>query len=213
MKQVFIIAILLVVFYAGHAQSWDEFFNQKKTQKKYLVQQIAALQVYAGYLQKGYTIARDGISRVQSIGKGDFSLHNNFFASPGIVNPRIKHYAKVAEIIVMQVSIAKQASSTMKQCRNGKQLTGAEINYLQSVFNRLLNDCIQSLDELNTVISNGNTQMKDDERIKRIDALYTDMQDKQVFVQSFNRSANGLTVQRINEARDIVISKKLNGVQ
>jgi hypothetical protein len=213
MKQVIIIAILLVVFFKGQAQSWDEFFNQKKTQKKYLAEQIAALQVYAGYLQKGYTITRDGINTVQSIRKGDFNLHNNFFTSLGIVNPAIKHYAKVAEIIVVQIGIAKQASSTMKQCRNGRQLTAIEINYLQSVFNRLLDDCMQSLDELNTVISNGNTQMKDDERIKRIDAIYTDMQDKQVFVQSFSRSVGGLTVQRSNEARDIIISKKINGVQ
>ncbi|MEO8172841.1 MAG: hypothetical protein ABI581_07150 [Sediminibacterium sp.] len=213
MKHLLIILMLLIFCFPGHAQTWGEIFNQKKTQKKYLIEQISALQVYAGYLQKGYTIARDGIQTVQSIRKGDFNLHSNFFASLGLMNPRIRQYAKVADILLMQVNIAKQAAATIRQCRESNQLTHTEINYLQSVFNRLLEDCAQSLDELADVIGNNRLQMKDDERIKRIDAIYTEMQDKQVFVQSFSHSANGLTIQRNTEAVEIIISRKLNGVQ
>ena len=36
------------------------------------------------------------------------------------------------------------------------------------------------------LITDGEQQMKDDERIKRIDKLYADMQDKQMFVQVFS---------------------------
>ena len=54
--------------------------------------------------------------------------------------------------------------------------------------------------------------MKDDERIKRIDAIYDEMQDKQVFVQGFSKNTNGLALQRVNDAKDIVISKKLNAL-
>lgn len=55
--------------------------------------------------------------------------------------------------------------------------------------------------------------MKDDERIKRIDKLYTDMQDKNVFSQSFSHSAKGLSMQRRKDKYDIEIEKKLNGLQ
>ena len=55
--------------------------------------------------------------------------------------------------------------------------------------------------------------MKDDERIKGIDKLYADMQDKQQFIRSFCNSATGLSIQRNNEANDIIISKKLNDLQ
>jgi hypothetical protein len=213
MKQLLIISILLMFCFTGQAQIWGEIFNQKKTQKKYLIEQVAALQVYARYLQKGYTIARDGIQSVQSIRKGDFNLHSNFFTSLGLMNPRIRQYTKVADILLMQVNIAKKTGTTIRQCRESKQLTYTEINYLQSVFTRLLEDCAQSLDELADVIGNNRLQMKDDERIKRIDAIYRDMQDKQVFVQSFSHSASGLTIQRNTEATEINISRKLNGVQ
>ncbi len=213
MKQFIILSTLLFSVCAVYAQTWDELFAQKKTQKKYLAQQIVALQVYAGYLQKGYAIARDGIYTVQSIRKGDFNLHSIFFSSLGIVNPNVRHYAKVAAIIAMQIGIAKKISTAIKQVKNSGQLTLEETRYLQSVFNRLLDDCLNSLNELSDVINNGRTQMKDDERIKRIDAIYTGMQDKQVFVQSFSRSATGLTIERINEEMDVIISRKLNGVK
>ena len=49
------------------AQTWAEWFRQKATQKKYLLQQIAALHVYSGYLSKGYSIAKDGLNTIKSI--------------------------------------------------------------------------------------------------------------------------------------------------
>lgn len=48
-------------FQLAEAQTFDEWFRQKKTQKKYLVQQIAALKVYLGYLKEGYEIAQKGM--------------------------------------------------------------------------------------------------------------------------------------------------------
>ncbi|MBK6993318.1 MAG: hypothetical protein IPH34_16515 [Chitinophagaceae bacterium] len=41
----------------------------KENSKKYLLQQIVALQVYIGYAKKGYNIASKGIATVRSIKK------------------------------------------------------------------------------------------------------------------------------------------------
>ncbi len=113
----------------------------------------------------------------------------------------------------MQISIVKQVHNIIKNCRNPKQLTDTELNYLQQVFNNLLDDCAKNLDELIGLITDSEQQMKDDERIKRIDKLYADMQDKQVFTQSFGNAAKGLSMQRRNDAYDIQIERKLNGLK
>jgi soluble cytochrome b562 len=210
------ILLMILVFFVSnksYAQTYEEWFQQSKTQKKYLLQQIAALKVYIGYAEKGYSIATKGLSTIQDIKHGDFNLHNNFFNSLSAVNPTVKKYSKVASIILMQITIAKQVHTTIKDCRNGKQLTDTELKYLQHVFDNLLDDCVKNLDELIALITDGETQMKDDERIKRIDKLYADMQDKQVFTQSFSHTAEGLSVQRRNDAYDIEIEKKLNGLK
>ena len=55
--------------------------------------------------------------------------------------------------------------------------------------------------------------MKDDERLKRIDALYHDMQDKYSFAQSFAGEANILAARRLREQNDIQISRGLNEIK
>lgn len=208
--------LLIILFVLGgnfcHAQTWDEWFRQKKTAIKYLVDQIAAFQVYIGYAEKGYSIVNKGLSTIKDIKHGDFNLHNDFFNSLSSVNPAIKKYSKVAEIIAMQISIGKQITSTIKSCTKSNMLTSSELNYLNVVFNNLLDECGKNLDELITLITDSNAKMKDDERVKRIDLLYEDMKDKQTFAISFSHSAKGLTVQRKNDENDIIISKKLNGL-
>ena len=212
MNKAILILLTIMSVCKSKAQTYDEWFRQNKTQKKYLLQQIAALQTYIGYAEKGFSIVTSGLNTIQDIKKGDFNLHSKFFTSLMNVNPEVKKYVKVAQIISMQISIAKVVNNTIKDCRNARQMTDAEMNYLQHVFNNLLDDCGKDLDELFGLITDGQQQMKDDERIKRIDKLYADMQDKKMFTQSFSNSAKGLSVQRRNDAYDIQIERKLNGL-
>jgi hypothetical protein len=213
MKKILILSI--AIFCVGNlsAQTWSEWFRQNSTQRKYLLQQIVALKVYTGYLSKGYSIAKNGLNTIKSFKNGDLLQHTNYFNSLVTVNPKVKRYVKVAEIITMQLSIAKQAASAIRNFKRNRHFTQAEITYLQRVLNSMLSDCANNLDELFSLISNGNLQMKDDERIKAIDKLYVDMQDKQQFRRSFCNNAAGLSIQRSNEANDIIISKKLNELQ
>jgi hypothetical protein len=213
MKKILILSIMVLCAENLSAQTWAEWFRQKATQKKYLLQQIAALKVYSGYLSKGYSIAKNGLNTIKGIKNGDLLQHTNYFSSLVKVNPKIKRCAKAADIIVLQISITKQSAAAIKNFRNNHHFTPTEINYLQGVFNALLSDCAKKLDDLLNLISDGNLQMKDDERIKAIDQLYIDMQDKQQFVRAFINSAVGLSIQRSNEVNDIIISKKLNGLQ
>jgi hypothetical protein len=213
MKKILIISIVILCAENLSAQTWAEWFRQKATQRKYLLQQIAALQVYSGYLSKGYSIAKNGLNTIKSIKNGDLLQHTNYFTSLVTVNPKIKHYSKVAEIIALQIIITKQSGNALKNFRNNRHFTTTEINYLQTVFNKLLTECTRNLDELFSLITNGTLQIKDDERIKAIDKIYIDMQDKQQFARAFSNSALGLSIQRSNEANDIVISKTLNGLK
>ncbi|MCA6438992.1 MAG: hypothetical protein IM581_03630, partial [Chitinophagaceae bacterium] len=109
MKKIMILVTVgLFAFHSSNAQTTDEWLNQKSTQKKYLLQQIAALQVYIGYAKKGYTVVTSGINTIRNIKNGDLNLHRDFFNRLKNVNPAIRRYAKVADIIAYQVKIIKQ---------------------------------------------------------------------------------------------------------
>lgn len=205
--------ILLLCSQKLFGQNSEEWLNQKITQEKYLKQQIAALQVYIGYAKTGYKIVNKGLTTVQNIKKGDFNLHRDFISSFKSVNPRIKGYAKVADIIAYQLRIIKQTKEMLDGAGEAGQFTTNELDYCSIVIGNLLNSSLDNIEELINIITSGELSMKDDERIKRIDALYADMQDKYSFVSSFSEEMGLLTVQRMRELHDVDISKKLNGLQ
>lgn len=190
-----------------------QVFNQNATQKQYLLQQIAALKVYAGYLQKGYSIAKHGLSTISDIKKGDLRLHTGYFDSLKVVNPSIRNYGKVAGIMALQRNILKRQKTAIGQVQQSKAFTATELDYVSGVFSKLLADCGQTIDELTAVTTNGNLQMKDDERLKRIDALYANMQRRYTFVQAFAGDAQTLAASRLYEQQDIENSRAINGIK
>src|SRR4051812_10433920 len=110
----------LLVFVAAYChgvygQTWDEWFKQKKTQKKYLLNQIAALKVYAGYAKKGYKIAEMGLTTIGKIKNHDFNLHKDFFASFRSINPKLEDYRKISEMITIQTLLLKQCKDVYKK--------------------------------------------------------------------------------------------------
>jgi hypothetical protein len=208
-----LLIILVLWSQVGLGQTSAEWLRQKKTQKKYLLQQIAALRVYGNYLAKGYTIARDGLNVIGGLKQGCYNQDSKFFESLRIASPRVKQYKKVADIISMQVKLSKAVQQMKQYSSDSRQLTTGEISYLQGVFNRVMSECESDLDRLMVVITNTELEMSDDERIKEIDRLYSSTMGRQSFVQSFSNDIKGLVVQRLNEAAEVKKSKLLNGIR
>lgn len=206
--------VFLIVFVVSsqwlQAQNADEWFHQKRTKIKYLLQQIAANKVYIDYLEKGYKVAMNGLQVIDDVKHGDFKLHNNYFNSLLQVNPKVKALSKVAEIISMQAEIIKQVKSAGQHIRSSEQFTATEIEYMQNVFNRILDESKLVLDKLIEVISSGNVSMKDDERIEVIDSIYKDVQGQLSFSKSFTYEASMLAMQRMNEKVEVDVSRKLS---
>lgn len=208
MKKILTILLILIACNV-HAQNLQEWTQQKKTQIKYLVQQIAAFEIYIGYVEKGYSIAKAGLNAINSIKKGDFSLHNEYFTSLKKVNPKIKSYWKVADIAALQVKILQAYHKQRKVLPKSGQFSQDEINYCDNVFTSLLNGCADIIDQLIAIETDGSLWMKDDERIKRIDLLHDEMEDRYVFTQHFTNEASGLGLQRLMDANDIRTSRDL----
>lgn len=201
-KIVFILLVFCSVI--AKAQTWDEWFKQKQTQKKYLLEQIVAFEEYLKDIQKGYAVVSSGIQTVKDITNGEFNLHNVFFSSLGTVNPTIKDMAAVADIIAMQAAII----------RKFKTVTNAggspdETAYIGRVYQNLTNACITDINMLLNVLTDHVLQLNDEQRIARIMDIHQSMQDKYVFAQSFVQQASMLSLERMKEQSDINTSRQL----
>lgn len=212
MKKFLLILIICVSASWGKAQTFDEWFKQKETQIQYLIEQIASLQVYSESLQKGYEITNEGLKSIHGIKKSDFDLHEMYFTSLKKVNPQVKSYSKIADIILWQKAILHAYSKQKKRMKQNQVFSNDEVSYSVKVFNNLLSECGQIIDQLTAILIDGNFEMTDDERLQIIDQLYDQMQDKYVFIQHFGNETNALGIQRLKEQNDVKTLKEDFGI-
>lgn len=205
--RVSIILLLILLSSMAKSQTWDEFFRQKATQKKYLLQQLAALKLYADYLSKGYEIADKGLKTIKGFTKGEYDQHSAFFESLKNVNPAVAVNKNIAEILTWQAAIIKGYKSLSREAIK----SSSDKSYIESVRSKVLSECVRDVEDLFAVISSGELEMKDNERLKRIYKLHSDMRDKYQFTESFVRQVKVLNLHREQEKQNSKVSKKLYG--
>lgn len=191
-RKLFAIVFLLASFFAK-AQTFDEFFKQKETQRKYLAEQIAAFQLYLGYVKKGITITNNGLNLVHDLKNGEFNLHSDYFSSLKNVNPKIKQYARVADIIILEKSILN---------------TYNKIKAFVS-FQKLVDATADNIEELTTLLTNGKLEMSDKDRMERIDHIYNDMSAKHLFIISACDKIQINALQNQRDLKDIQTLQKI----
>lgn len=192
--RVLIVSLITVGFTAGQvrAQTFAEWFRQSSTQKKYLLQQIAALQVYSTYLRKGYAVAKGGLGSISGSLLSENDLHGNYYTSLKNVNPAIAGNGQVKEIVRWQNNILLLTDSWKKI----DGLTTDEGRYLDAVRIALLADCTQLINTLQEVVSDGKLEMSDADRLKLIGKLHGQMKDNYWFATDFIRQAKAYASQR-----------------
>ncbi len=208
-KYIMLLFILISIGAQAQSPNWNEWFRQKKTQRKYLVQQIAALKVYLEYLKKGYKIVDKGLTTIGEIKNGTFNLDKDYLNSLKQVSPVVKNSSKVTEVLVYQRSITSDFRKFLNDCRKDANLTSDEVHYIEDVYQNMLKECDASIDELTVITTSGEADMKDDERLLRLDKVHDDLQDKYAFTQDFIGSTRLLSLERAKEKNQIKGSKNL----
>lgn len=210
MEKLIIVAALLVYSVLANAQTFDEWFKQKETQIKYLVEQIGALKAYGEIINKGYDIAHNGLTNVFGSKERDYQQHSNYFLSLLKVKADIRNYSKIADIFKMESDVERQFHM---MGFSTDYLSSREKNYINAVFTNLIQECIDLSDQLNMILNDGQLQLKDDERIQRIDKIYLEMQDRYEFSQLFSNEIKFLVIHRVKEERELNRLSWLHGLK
>jgi hypothetical protein len=203
----------LLIGSVAYSQTWDEWMNQKETQRRYLVEQIAALRVYGDYIGKGYSIVKNGMRTIGDIKSGDFCLHHLYFRSLQNVSPAVRDYPRTRELLQLQQQTEKMIAQCKSYIVRSDGYAPAEKQYQYRVLARLKEDCLQTKTEFESVTTNGAMEMKDDERIRRIDRLHERSIQQWVFIRQWFAEAITLDQSRTQGQRDIDNSKRLHGLK
>jgi hypothetical protein len=191
-----IILLCLILLFLNH-----EIQAQAK-QRKELLLQIAALQVYIDYAKKGYSVVSKGLNFIGDAKRGEVNLHGDYFTSLLKINPKVKNYYKTAEILSIQFKIMKICKRTYSDLTGSDLFHGNELDYIERSFERLLENCSDTLDQLLIITTDSKLELKDDQRIERIDALHKMMLEDYNFCLSFSNEAKLLYLSKSREKGD-----------
>lgn len=173
------------------------------------VEKLAQFKQILADMKKGYDILNSGYSTIKDLSEGNFGLHKTFLDGLMNVSPAVKKYKRVADIIDYQMLLVKEYRSAFNRFKEDDNFNQVELGYLGNVYDKLFKQSLQNLDDLLILITANKLRMSDDERIKAIDGLFADMQDKLLFLRHFNNNTSVLALQRAKEKKDVKILQKL----
>jgi hypothetical protein len=205
MKKLLIISLLSVAFgnpkgYAQGTEAQQLIINWEKLNQ---LRQILD-NMYWGYkvLDKGYTT-------IKKISEGNYTLHQLFFDGLMAVNPAVRNYKRIPFIIDYQKLLLKEYQRAYNRFRQDPGFKPEELEYLANVYKFLFKASLQNIDELIMVITATKLRMTDDERMQAIDRIFFDMENKVVFLRTFNSSTQLLAIQRARSRNDVKTMQQL----
>lgn len=203
-------SIWIVFFLFTHVQLVAAQTNET-AQLLLNVEKLAQFKQILADMKKGYDILNSGYSTIKDLSEGNFSLHKTFLDGLMEVSPTVKKYKRVADIIDYQILLVKEYRSAFNRFKQDDNFNQAELAYLGNVYDKLFKQSLQNLDDLLILITANKLRMSDDERIKAIDGLFADMQDKLLFLRHFNNNTSILALQRAKEKNDVKTIEELYG--
>ena len=163
-------------------------------------------------MYKGYVILDRGYNTVKNMAEGNFSVHDIFINGLFLINPAIREYRRIPYIISYQQFLMKEHKRYFEQFKNDPNYTLQDIQYMANVYSFLVKTSLRNLDELLMITTAANLQMSDEERLRAIDRIYYEMEEKVSFLRYFNNSARLMGIQRARERNDAAVLNKLHGL-
>jgi hypothetical protein len=184
MKLLYCAVILKLLFVSQtlNAQTTAEWLSQKKTQKKYLLAQIAALQTYLGWLKDGYKIVNGGLTTLSKIKNGDINLHTVFFNGLKNVSPSIMRNSKFINLIESQVSLYLYCQNVRRRIMSMKGLAPSNKEVIGRLYSQFIFLTGEDIFSLINLVKSGSVDMNDSDRLKAVNQLYDDFQKRRSFI-------------------------------
>lgn len=211
-KQFKHIAVIMVFFFCLVTTRGASAQVQEMQQLILDIEKLTQLKGILSDMKTGYQIYQQGYGSISQLSKGNFDLHSVYLNGLLTINPTVKNYGRVAEIITQQVSLISEYKSAYKQFQQSGSFSVSELNYMSSVYTQLVNQSLQNLDDLTNVLTAGKLRMSDDERMRAIDRIYASSSDKLQFLRHFNRQGVLLNIQRSKDVGDTRTIKQLYGI-
>lgn len=200
MKKLFICAILGISYFSFPigVRAQDDEIQQLLLN----VQKLEQLKDMLQNMKEKYQILNQGYQQVTNLTEGNFRLHEVFLNRLVQVNPKVKSYYRVAEIIQLQIQMVKSITASKREFRLNELLMEEELDHILRVYSSFSSSSLKNLEELTLLLTDGELQMDDWERLQGIDRVYESMRSLSTGLGRYHVSLQGLTELRKSHAFD-----------
>jgi hypothetical protein len=167
------------------------------------VEKLGQLRRILADMKQGYQIVSVGYNTVRDLSRGNFNLHEAFLDGLLQVSPAVRQSRRVQGIVNDQLQLVAGYKAAFRRFSGQGCFSPQELNYMEGVYTRLLDESLNDLDDLATVLTAGKLRMSDEERLQAIDGIYADMEDSLSFLRQFNDQTTMLAVQRRQAENDV----------
>jgi hypothetical protein len=191
MYPIIIITILCATFcicpIINQAQTFAEWWQQKKTRIQYLQQQAAALAALKKTVEKGYQIAEDGIQDIRNIKEDEFGLHSRYFHSMEVASPAVTNSPELSACLSRLRSLLYLISDKLHVYSTDPRLKPADQIFYMGLFNCLMTDVQEKIEQVHSLVTDYQLKMTDGERLLRIKSIEERAKGKYKLAQSCSR--------------------------
>ena len=167
------------------------------------VEKLSQLKNILRDMKRGYQVLSGGYNSIRNIAQGNFSLHELFLDGLLLVSPEVRRYRRVGDIISYQQRMVSEYKAAFKRFGRVDVFSASELDYLDRVYGSLLSRSLDNLEELAMVITSSKLRMSDEERLRAIDRIFLDVQDKLMFLRDFNDRTTSLGQLREKQRADL----------
>jgi len=141
------------------------------------------------------------------------TLYKDYYEELWQVKNVISYYHRVREIANKEVQLVSEYKRAWRLFQQDGHFTGDELNYMEKVYNGILDESVKNLDQILLVVNSFSTQMSDAKRLEIINNAYNQVETNYTDLIAFNQQNVLMSLQRVKSKNDISVVKALYGLE
>jgi hypothetical protein len=178
---------------------------------------IQRLQNKTIWLQNAQKVLENKMSELKLTEISDWvekqrTLYAKYFDELWKVKAVLAYYHRVKDIIEKQLQLVNEYKAAWALFKQDENFTTDELDYIQQVYNGIMDESVKNLDQVYLVINAFATQMTDAKRMEIITAVDNRLDENLNDLREFNNQNKMISLQRASEKGEIETVKKLYGL-
>lgn len=222
-KNLWIIAVLSLVFVVAptqqsHAIVWVVVQAAMKKVIRAMDLAVQKLQNKTVLLQNAQKTLENTLSQLKLEEISDWTKKNKeqyqkYYEELSKIKGYISNYQRVRSLMEKQVRIVSEYRRAFDLFKKDKHFSQKEITYMTKVYTGMLNESVQTLDQLLSLIRDHDLIMTDGKRLELISAAANRMDTVLSDLRLFNEQNIKLTLQRASDLQEVNILKQMYGLE